>query len=170
MLNGARVTHDTVFQAASMSKPVFAYAVMELAERGVLQLDTPLTKYTRKRLIAGDPRLDLITARHVLSHSTGLPNWRSSANPPQVKFTAGQKYGYSGEGYYYLQTVVTELTGREDRSICRRGYERDLEVCATDISVYLRKTILIPFRMRSSCYLASEQPGKRFAQGHDLKG
>ena len=170
VLNRERVTHDTIFQAGSMSKPVFAYAVMKLAERGALQLDNPLTKYTRKRFIADDPQLDLITARRVLSHSTGLPNWRSSANPLRVNFTPGQKYGYSGEGYYYLQTVVTELTGHEDRSVCRGGYEQDLEVCATDISTYLRKTVLTPFRMQSSCYLVSEQPGKRFAQGHDLKG
>lgn len=170
VLQSEPVTHDTIFQAGSMSKPVFAYAVMKLVERGVLQLDTPLAKYTRKRLIADDPRFDLITARHVLSHSTGLPNWRSSANPLRVNFTPGEKYGYSGEGYYYLQRIVTELTGREDRSLCRGGYEQDLEVCATDISPYLRKLVLSPFRMHSSGYLASEQPGKRFAKGHDLKG
>ena len=164
------VTHDTIFQAASMSKPVFAYVVMKLVERGVLQLDTPLTKYTRKRFIADDPQLDLITARHVLSHSTGLPNWRSSANPLRIRFTPGQKYGYSGEGYYYLQTIVTELSGREDPLLCRGGYEGDLEVCATDIPSYLRKAILTPFRMQSSCYLMSEQPEKRFALGHDGKG
>src|SRR5688572_340705 len=54
------VTDDTIFQAGSMSKPVFAYAVMKLVERGVLQLDTPLTKYTRKRFIADDPQLALV--------------------------------------------------------------------------------------------------------------
>ncbi|HYP12488.1 MAG TPA: serine hydrolase domain-containing protein, partial [Bryobacteraceae bacterium] len=169
VLNGDRITHNTIFQAASMSKPVFAYAVMKLAERGVLQLDTPLTKYTRSRLIPDDPQLDLITARHVLSHSTGLPNWRSSATPLRISSSPGLKYGYSGEGYYYLQTVVTELTGRENRSVCRGGYEQDLEVCATDISTYLRKTIFKPFGMRSSGYLASELPGKQCAQGHDLQ-
>ena len=88
-----------------MSKPVFAYAVMKLAERGILQLDTPLTKYTRKRLITNDPQFDLITARHVLSHSTGLPNWRSSANPLRVNFTPGQKYGYSGEARRPLSSI-----------------------------------------------------------------
>jgi CubicO group peptidase (beta-lactamase class C family) len=170
VLNREPVGHETVFQAGSMSKPVFAYSVMKLVERGVLQLDTPLTKYTRKRFIADDPQLDLITARHVLSHSTGLPNWRSSRNPLHITFTPGTKYGYSGEGYYYLQTVVTELTGREDRTMCRGGYEQDLEVCATDISAYLRNAVLNPFRMKSSCYLASERPRKRFAQGHDSKG
>jgi len=51
------VDYDTVFEAASMSKPVFAYAVMKLRERGVLDLDVPLTKYTRARFLEGDSRL-----------------------------------------------------------------------------------------------------------------
>src|SRR2546422_294146 len=55
------VDDDTVFEAASMGKPVFAYAVMKLCERGVLDLDTPLTKYTPERYLEGDSRLDLIT-------------------------------------------------------------------------------------------------------------
>ncbi|HWN93506.1 MAG TPA: serine hydrolase domain-containing protein, partial [Methylomirabilota bacterium] len=71
------VDRDTMFEAASMSKPVFAYVVMKLCEKGVVNLDTPLTRYTPERFVPDDPRLDLITARHVLSHTSGLPNWRS---------------------------------------------------------------------------------------------
>src|SRR5215471_11971802 len=59
------VDNDTVFEAASTSKPVFAYAVMKLCEKGVMDLNTPLTKYAPERFLKGDPRLDLITARHV---------------------------------------------------------------------------------------------------------
>ena len=66
------VDNDTVFEAGSMGKPVFAYAVMKLCDRGVLDLDTPLTKYMPERYLEGDPRLDLITARHVLSHTSGF--------------------------------------------------------------------------------------------------
>jgi CubicO group peptidase (beta-lactamase class C family) len=68
----APVDHDTVFEAASVSKTVFAYVVLKLCEKGVLDLDTPLTKYTPDRFLEGDPRLDLITARRVLSHTTGF--------------------------------------------------------------------------------------------------
>src|SRR6202023_2071285 len=64
------VDNDTVFEAASTSKPVFAYAVMKLVEKGVIDLDTPLTHYTSERFLKGDPRLDLVTARHVLSHTS----------------------------------------------------------------------------------------------------
>lgn len=69
----APVTYATMFEAASMSKPVFAYAVMRLAQKGTIDLDAPLTKYTSKKFLEGDPRLDLITARRVLSHTTGFP-------------------------------------------------------------------------------------------------
>src|SRR4051794_12531985 len=55
------VDDATMFEAASMSKPVFAYAVLKLCERGVIDLDTPLTHYTSSRFLTGDARLDLIT-------------------------------------------------------------------------------------------------------------
>jgi CubicO group peptidase (beta-lactamase class C family) len=95
----APVANNTMFEAASMSKPLFAYAVMKLCKRGVIGLDTPLTKYTTERFLEGDPRLDLITARCVLSHTTGFPNWRSAAEPLKINFTPGEKWSYSGEGY-----------------------------------------------------------------------
>jgi len=94
---------DTVFEAGLVSKTVFAYAVMKLCEKGVLDLDTPLTKYTPERLIKGGSRLDLITTRRVLSHTTGLQNWRSTKDPLAIHFTPGERWGYSGEGYSYLQ-------------------------------------------------------------------
>jgi CubicO group peptidase (beta-lactamase class C family) len=109
-----RVDNDTVFEAGSVSKTVFAYAVMKLCERGVIDLDTPVTRYSPLRILDGDPRLDLITARHVLSHSSGLQNWRSEREPLKIHFTPGEQYLYSGEGYSYLQSVVTQLTGHVD--------------------------------------------------------
>src|SRR5688572_1372977 len=63
------VDDDTIFEFGSVSKTVFAYVVMKACEKGILQLDTPLTKYGVARPIAGDPRLDLMTARHILSHT-----------------------------------------------------------------------------------------------------
>ena len=80
----APVTGDTLFNAASISKTVFAYAVMKLSERRVLNLDTPLTTYTEDRWLKDDPRFDQITARHVLSHTSGLQNWRSKDDPLQI--------------------------------------------------------------------------------------
>jgi len=90
------VGSDTVFEAASTSKPVFAYAVMKLCERGLMDLGAPLTLYTAERFVPNDPRLDLITARRVLSHTTGLPNWRSADDPLVISFTPGERWSYSG--------------------------------------------------------------------------
>ena len=143
---------DTVFEAASTSKPVFAYAVMKLCERGIMNLDTPLTKYTPERFLQGDARLDLITARHVLSHTSGFPNFRSKKEPLKIHFTPGEKWSYSGEGYSYLQSVVTHLTGGQvNRKDCDR-FEAGLEVCATEPSIdaYMKANVLVPFGMISS--------------------
>ena len=111
------VDNETVFEAASMSKPVFAYAVMKSCEKGVMDLDTPLTKYTSERFLEGDPRLERITARHVLSHTSGFQNWRSEEKPLKIHFAPGEKFLYSGEGYSYLQSVVAHVTGSTDRAV-----------------------------------------------------
>ena len=142
---------DTMFEAASMSKPVFAYVVMKLCGTGVMGLDTPLTRYTSNRFLEGDPRLDVITARHVLSHTSGFQNWRSEQQPLSIHFTPGEKYLYSGEGYNYLQTVVT--------SLLRQPFE-----------TYMRERLLIPFGMNSSGYVWNDAFAKRMARPHDQSG
>ena len=163
---------DTVFQAASASKPVFAYAVMKLCERGVMDLDTPLTKYTPERFLEGDPRLDLITARHVLSHTSGLPNFRSGRSPLAIHFTPASRWSYSGEGYGYLQSVVTRLAGgRVNPDDCAR-FEADFEVCAVEpsIDVFMNVNVLKPFGMSSSGYLWTDAMEAHVARGHNAKG
>ncbi len=61
------VTERTVFEAASLSKPVFAYAVAQLADAGLLPLDEPLARHVPD-YVPGDPRAAAITVRHVLAH------------------------------------------------------------------------------------------------------
>lgn len=163
------VDNDTLFEACSVSKTVFAYAVMKLCEKGVLSLDTPLTKYTSERYLEGDPRLDLITARHVLSHTTGFPNWRSKEEPLKIRFTPGERFSYSGEGYSYLQSVVTHLTGHVNPTDCGT-YEEGLKVCATDIDPYMKAHLLVPFGMASSGYVWNNTLEKHGARGHDPEG
>ena len=147
----APFTSDTVFEVASLSKPVFAYAVMKLCEQGVMDLDTPLTRYTPERFLPDDPRLDLITARHCLSHTSGFPNWRSEEEPLKILFTPGEKWSYSGEGYSYLQSVVAHLMG-------------------ADTAAYLKANLLRPFRMNASGYFWNDTMEKHMARGHDPEG
>ena len=164
----APIVDDTVFECGSVSKTVFAYAVLKLCEKGVLSLDTPLTKYSTERPLS-DPRLDLVTVRRVLCHTTGWPNWRSSDTPFGFAFTPGERWSYSGEGYWYLQSVVTRLSGRVDPDTCST-FEDGLRVCATDIGEYLKANVLSPFGMSSSGYLWNADYETRAAQGHDSNG
>lgn len=115
---GAKVQKDTVFPAASLSKPVFAYAVLRLAERGILDLDTPLWSYLPTDRLQHEERARRITARHVLSHTTGLPNWGPEKLPLQA--APGERFGYSGEGYVYLQKVIEKLTGTPLAELARQ--------------------------------------------------
>jgi CubicO group peptidase (beta-lactamase class C family) len=50
----------------------------------------------------------------VLSHRAGFQNWRSKDEPLKIHFAPGEKFSYSGEGYSYLQSVVTRLAGHVD--------------------------------------------------------
>ena len=71
----ARKDAGTVFQAASLSKPVFAYIVLKMAYEGLLDLDVPLATYTDIERFEDKERARLLTARMVLCHVTGLSNW-----------------------------------------------------------------------------------------------
>lgn len=163
------VNEDTVFEAASVSKTIFAYAVMKLCEKGVIGLDIPLVEYSSKRFLEGDPRLDLITARHVLSHRSGFQNWRAPNEPLKINFTPGSDFLYSGEGYFYLQSVITELTGTTNLNDCGT-YEAGLKVCSSDIGEYLIRNVLIPLGMRSSGYAWTDTMLKNEAIAHDING
>ncbi len=123
----APVDDASIFEVASMSKTAFAYFVMKMVDRGVLNLDTPLYRYMPYADIARDERYKLITARMVLCHKTGFPNWRYFEKPDSnlhvkygdlwLKFTPGTQFAYSGEGYHYLAQVIAFLNHRDIKSL-----------------------------------------------------
>lgn len=112
------ITEETLFEAASLSKPVFATAVLRLAERGELDLDRPLHELLVSERLSHDRRSELLTARLLLSHRGGLPNW----GPEKLEFAADPDgwFGYSGEGYVYLQRVLEQETGLTLDELVRR--------------------------------------------------
>jgi len=114
-MTGEKVNDNTLFEAASITKPVFSLAVEKLADRGVIDLDKPLYLYLPYKDIEYDERYKLITARHVLTHRTGFPNWRwmNENGKLDLKFTPGTKFNYSGEGFEYLKLVVEKITGKK---------------------------------------------------------
>src|SRR5439155_14647540 len=144
----APVTDDTVFEAASLSKPVFAYAVLKLVDQGKLGLDIPLSTYLPKPYIEGDDRLAEITARIVLSHRTGFRNWRGDGNPLTIYFTPGERFSYSGEGFIYLQRVVEQIEGKSLNNI-------------------MTQLVFTPLGMASSSYVWRADFDERTATGHD---
>jgi CubicO group peptidase (beta-lactamase class C family) len=84
---------------------------MTLVDRNHLGLDRPLYTYLPNPDIAYDERYKLITARMVLSHTSGFPNWRflNEDGRLDLKFVPGTAFLYSGEGYEYLAEVVAAL-------------------------------------------------------------
>lgn len=108
------INQHTIFEAASLTKPIAALCAMKLVELGNLDLDKPLYQYLKYPDVASDERYQLITARMVLSHQTGFPNWRKNrnSNKLEIKFDPGNKFGYSGEGFVYLQKVMEQLVGK----------------------------------------------------------
>ncbi|TXK64527.1 serine hydrolase domain-containing protein [Alkalisalibacterium limincola] len=110
---------ETVFEAASISKAVFAYFVMTMVEDGTLDLDRPMHEYLPLPELEHDERYRSITARMALSHQTGLPNWRflEEDGKLDIKFDPGTEFGYSGEAYEYLVAVVAHLNGVTPRTL-----------------------------------------------------
>jgi CubicO group peptidase (beta-lactamase class C family) len=144
------VNTETVFEAASLSKPVFAYAALKLCDKGLLKLDEPLSNYLPAPYIADEPRIKLVTMRHVLTHTPGFPNWRRNATLNFIN-NPGEKFSYSGEGFVYLQTVVEQITRQP-------------------LQAFLKQEIFEPFAMPASSFIWRESYASITAFGHDPQG
>jgi CubicO group peptidase (beta-lactamase class C family) len=116
------LTDTSVMYAASLTKAMFANLVMQLVDERAIALDTPIAKYLPKPLpsyekyadLAGDARWERITPRMLLSHTSGLPNWRflEASGKLDIRSDPGTHFGYSGEGINLLQLVIEEHTGK----------------------------------------------------------
>ncbi len=104
-----KINKHTVFKAASLGKPIFAYIVVALAQQKKLDLDKPLYLYTGEEVVVNDSFSKEITARMVLSHTTGLPNLGKQSTP-EFSFKPDSGFQYSGYGYQYLQGVIEAIT------------------------------------------------------------
>ena len=159
--SGTRTDQKTIFSAASFSKPVFAYLVMLLVEEKRIELDKPLYHYLDKPLpeypdyadLKGDERHKQITARMVLSHTTGFPNWRFLRRDGKlnIMFPPGTRHSYSGEGIALLQMVIEKITGK------------DLETLAGE-------KIFRPFKMSRTSYVWQMAYEGNVASPHDEFG
>lgn len=111
---GVAVDHSTQFEIASITKTVVAETVLRLSDEDVFQLDEPLSEYWVDPDVADDPRHQQLTARLVLTHRTGFPNWRFFREDGRLVFEhdPGSRYGYSGEGFNYLGRAIENKLGK----------------------------------------------------------
>lgn len=112
------VTEFTVFDVASLSKPVAALIALRLAAQGTLDLDMPLSLLVTQGVspvVAAAP----ITARHLLTHTSGLPNLRGP-QPLAVHFAPGRWFSYSSVGFSYLQLAMETAAGEPLEALARR--------------------------------------------------
>ena len=153
---------DTIFEAASLTKPFFAYVAMKMVESGEINLDKPLIEYLPRQKIEehlGHPLdlqgfrgdwLRMITARHVLSHSSGLPHGEHG-KPFPIFFEPGTKYRYSADGYFYLQAVIEHLKGKP-------------------LAEVMEQMAFEPLQMKASSMVWQDRYETRAAVGHDAFG
>jgi CubicO group peptidase (beta-lactamase class C family) len=141
----------TVFEAASLTKPVVAFAVMQLVDEGLLDLDRPLVEYAEYADLAHTSRAALVTARMVLSHTSGLPNWRPQGGQLNFSNAPGQGFVYSGEGMLFLQRTVEAILG-------------------APLHAVVRDRVLVPLGMRSSSLIWRDAFDSHISVGHSDDG
>ena len=111
-----KVTSDTLFQAASISKPVFAVAVMRLVERGTLDLDTDISEYLiGYEVPTYDNEKHKITLRQILSHNAGLNlhGFEGYQHGQEIPTVEQILYGVLPSNHVKLKLIKAPETGHQ---------------------------------------------------------
>ena len=154
----AAVDATTTFEAASLGKAMLTYITLRLLDRGVLDLDRPLLTYYAYPRVQDAANAGKVTARMVLGHTTGLPNWAVSplspewpAAPLRLKYAPDSCWNYSGEGYVWLQKTLEHLTGQPLEKLAQRE-------------------VFEPLHLAHSSFVWHPQFAANAATGHDAQG
>jgi CubicO group peptidase (beta-lactamase class C family) len=145
------VDEQTVFRAASLGKPIFAYIVVSLAQQRKFDLDEPLYTYLKEEVVKGDPRSKIITARMALSHRTGLPNLDGRKSDIKFIFDPGTDFQYSGHAYLYLQKVIEKITGKHLNDLAN-------------------ELVFKPLKMADSSFVWQDKYRDRISSSYDISG
>lgn len=164
-----KVDENTIFDAASLTKPLFAYLIMQFVDKGIIELNKPIIHYLKGTTIMANYlkkfnykinqpgfRYDwfsMITPRHILSHSAGLPHGETyGTQKPDVYplfFKPGTQFKYSAEGYYILQKIIEKLTNKS-------------------LEVLVHKYVFAPLNMTNSYMVWREITANNAAFGHSV--
>jgi CubicO group peptidase (beta-lactamase class C family) len=142
-----------IFELASVSKQFTSMIIMMLQEQGRLQFDDPVEKYL-------DIPYKGITIRHLLTHTSGLPDYQAIMDAhwdktkvagnkeileylnqyaPPKDFEPGTKYEYSNTGYVLLASIAEKASGKDFIDLCRSRIFSPIEMHATDIRTLEKK-------------------------------
>ena len=138
----APVDAETVFEAASLGKPLLAIAALWLHDRKRLSLDESAEAIVPFTAL-DDSRKTSITPRMLMSHTSGL-----SFGQPKLDAEPGSRYYYSTEGYRYLQRIV------------EKRLDEPLEQWA-------QRTLFGPFKMTRTSFKFAERFAKNRATGRN---
>jgi CubicO group peptidase (beta-lactamase class C family) len=139
--SGAPLQSDTIMYGASLTKAVFAYTVMQMADEGLVDLDRPIADLLPRPLpdygnvegygnwgdLAGDERWRRLTPRILLTHSSGFANFSFLEPDGKLRFhfDPGSRYAYSGEGIILLQFALEKGLGLDvGAEMKRRVFDR----------------------------------------------
>jgi CubicO group peptidase (beta-lactamase class C family) len=155
------LTEDSVMAAASFTKVAFSYLVLQMVDERELDLDKPvheylpgpLPDYPAYRDLDNDTRYRKITARMLLSHTSGFPNFRRPEDQFKLKihFDPGTKYAYSGEGMQLLQLIVETITQKPLKDL-------------------MRERVFQPLGMKRTSMTSEESFDTDYANGYDEWG
>ena len=149
---GVAATEKTLYNMASLTKPVTAEAVLRLASAGKLSLDEQMAPYWVDPDIKDDPWTSLLTPRLCLSHQTGFANWRRmTGGVLKMRWQPGTQTGYSGEGYNYVGRFTEKKMGK--------AFDR-----------LAQEMVFNPIGMRDTSYTAQEWYSGRLAVPRGPKG
>lgn len=110
---GVPATDKTLYNIASLTKPIVAETILRIASQNKLQLDESIYPFWIDPDIKDNPWNKLLTPRLCLSHQTGFANWRRMTNGTLTfKFQPGTQSSYSGEGYFYVARFAQNKTGQ----------------------------------------------------------
>lgn len=149
---GVAATGKTLYNMASLTKPVTAETILRLASAGKISLDESMSPFWLDPDIKDDPRSKLLTPRLCLSHQTGFANWRRmTGGLLKIRWEPGTQTGYSGEGYNYVG----------------RFAEKKL---AKPFDVLAQEMVFDPIDMKETSYTTKEWYAGRLAAPHGPKG
>jgi CubicO group peptidase (beta-lactamase class C family) len=150
--SGVMATTKTLYNIASLSKPISAEVILRLASENRLTLDEPMYLYWTDPDIANDERRKLLTPRIALSHQTGFANWRRQTNHVLTfQHPPGETYGYSGEGYEYVARFAEKKV-------------------AADFETLAQQLVLNPLGMHETAYTRRPWFDNRIALPTDAQG